>query len=244
MGGRLPAMDGTRGMLVHEGASRNIGTDLRLGCTLAAAAGGVNVAGFLALGYYTANMTGNLSALAVGVGDGGMVSVLSCIGLVGAFVMGGCVATLLVGAGRRLGMRAVHAASIALEGALLAALGMLSILLPAWMEAGALGYGMGFLMGLQNATVTHISGARVRTTHMTGMLTDLGMELAQLLQDPRAMRVRERVRLHGAIIACFALGGVGGAIGYRLYGMRLLVLLGGGLVMLAIPGLWRARHPR
>jgi anti-anti-sigma regulatory factor len=33
-----------------------------------------------------------------------------------------------------------------------------------------------FVMGLQNATVTEISGAVVRTTHLTGVLTDLGLE--------------------------------------------------------------------
>ncbi|GAN94917.1 hypothetical protein Geu3261_0001_012 [Komagataeibacter europaeus NBRC 3261] len=227
-------------MLVHEGATRSIGTDLRLGCTLAAVAGAVNVAGFLAVGYYTANMTGNLSALAVGVGDGGMVSVLSCAGVLAAFVTGGCIAAVLVGMGRRHGLPAVHATSIALEGALLIALGILSRVLPAWMEAGGLGYGLGFLMGLQNATVTHISGARVRTTHMTGMLTDLGMELGQWLLDPGAARVRERLRLHGAIIACFVLGGIMGAAGYRGCGVRVLVFMGFGLVALALPGLWRA----
>lgn len=238
--GKPPAISGTRGMLVHEGATRSIGTDLRLGCTLAAAAGAVNVAGFLAVGYYTANMTGNLSALAAGVGDGGMMSVLACMGVLAAFVAGGCMAALLVGAGRRRGVRAVHAACIALEGTLLIALGVLSRVLPAWVEAGGLGCGLGFLMGLQNATVTHISGARVRTTHMTGMLTDLGMELGQWLLDPGAARVRERLRLHGAIIACFVLGGIGGAVGYRAYGIGVLAFMGGGLVALALPGLWQA----
>ncbi|WP_141299024.1 YoaK family protein [Komagataeibacter diospyri] len=231
-------------MLVHEGATRSIGTDLRLGCTLAAAAGAVNVAGFLAVGYYTANMTGNLSALAVGVGDRGMVSVLSCMGVLVAFATGGCIAALLVGMGRRRGVRAVHAASIVLEGTLLIALGILSRALPAWMEAGGLGCGLGFLMGLQNATVTHISGARVRTTHMTGMLTDLGMELGQWLLDPDAARVRERLRLHGAIIACFVLGGIMGGAGYRMYGMGVLIFMGSGLVLLAVPGLWRAMRHR
>lgn len=242
--GDPPAINGTRGMLVHEGATRSIGTDLRLGCTLAAAAGAVNVAGFLAVGYYTANMTGNLSALAVGVGDRGMVSVLSCMGVLVAFATGGCIAALLVGMGRRRGVRAVHAASIVLEGTLLIALGILSRALPAWMEAGGLGCGLGFLMGLQNATVTHISGARVRTTHMTGMLTDLGMELGQWLLDPDAARVRERLRLHGAIIACFVLGGIMGGAGYRMYGMGVLIFMGSGLVLLAVPGLWRAMRHR
>jgi uncharacterized membrane protein YoaK (UPF0700 family) len=38
-----------------------------------------------------------------------------------------------------------------------------------------------FIMGLQNATVTKISGARIRTTHVTGMITDVGIELGKLV---------------------------------------------------------------
>jgi uncharacterized membrane protein YoaK (UPF0700 family) len=36
-------------------------------------------------------------------------------------------------------------------------------------------------MGLQNATITSISGGVVRTTHLTGVLTDLGIELSRLV---------------------------------------------------------------
>ena len=35
-------------------------------------------------------------------------------------------------------------------------------------------------MGLQNALVTRVSGAVVRTTHMTGVLTDIGIELVRM----------------------------------------------------------------
>jgi uncharacterized membrane protein YoaK (UPF0700 family) len=38
-----------------------------------------------------------------------------------------------------------------------------------------------FIMGLQNATVTKISGARIRTTHVTGIVTNMGIELGKLL---------------------------------------------------------------
>ncbi len=40
-------------------------------------------------------------------------------------------------------------------------------------------------MGLQNATITSISGGVVRTTHVTGVLTDLGIELSGLVAPRR-----------------------------------------------------------
>ena len=117
-------------MLVHEGTSRSISTDLRLGCTLAAMAGAINVTGFLVVGYYSANMTGNLSALAADVLGGGAVSVLSCLGLIAAFVVGGISATLLVNAGRRHHLHAVYACGIVLEAMMLVALGATADFLP------------------------------------------------------------------------------------------------------------------
>ncbi|WNM08330.1 YoaK family protein [Komagataeibacter nataicola] len=230
-------------MLVHEGPSRSIGSDLRLGCTLAAVAGGMNVTGFLAIGSYAANMTGNLSAMATGLVQGGRMAVLCGLGLVVAFVAGAVLATLRLRAGCRRGVACMHARIIVLEGTALVALGMVAACLPTGACAGMLGYGLGFLMGMQNATVTHISGARVRTTHMTGMLTDLGLELAQWMENRATPSpdVTARLRLHGAIITSFVLGGSAGALGYGLWGARSLMGLGAALILLALPAVLRGR---
>ena len=228
-------------MLVHEGPSRSIRTDIRLGCTLAAVAGGVNVTGFLAFGAYAANMTGNLSAVATGLAPGGVMTVLCGLGLVAAFVAGAVVATLRLMAGCRRGVACMHARIIVLEGVALMALGLVAGWLPAGPGAGVLGYGLSFLMGMQNATVTHISGARVRTTHMTGMLTDLGLELAQWMGNRTSPSpdVATRLRLHGAIIASFVLGGTAGALGYAFLGTRSFMGLGAVLIVLALPAIVR-----
>ncbi|QHC36615.1 YoaK family protein [Komagataeibacter xylinus] len=228
-------------MLVHEGPSRSIRTDFRLGCTLAAVAGGVNVSGFLAVGSYAANMTGNLSGMATGLVQGGRMAVLCGLGLVISFVAGAVVATLRLRAGCRRGVACMHARIILLEGMALVALGLMAACLPAGSGAGVLGYSLSFLMGMQNATVTHISGARVRTTHMTGMLTDLGLELAQWMENRASPSpdVTTRLRLHGAIIASFLLGGTAGALGYGLWGARSLAGMGGALILLALPAVMR-----
>jgi len=51
-----------------------------------------------------------------------------------------------------------------------------------------------FIMGLQNAVVTEISNAEIRTTHMTGNVTDLGIELGRLLYWNR-MREANQIQL-------------------------------------------------
>ncbi|NHN83270.1 DUF1275 domain-containing protein [Acetobacter musti] len=233
-------------MLVHEGAERNAVIDRRLGCSLAAIAGAVNAAGFLEVGYYSANMTGNVSALATGLHEGRFGLVASCLGLIGAFVAGAVLSTVLVNAGRRRGLPSIYAWSILLEACLLGALGLVDMLLPATPRGPALAYGLSFLMGLQNATVTRISGARVRTTHMTGMLTDVGIELADWFDsfvhrvDAGSLaRTRERLWLHGAIVVSFTTGGIVGAFLYGWWSAFFLLLLAVLLVCLSLPGALR-----
>jgi anti-anti-sigma regulatory factor len=98
-------------------------------------------------------------------------------------------------------------------------------------------------MGLQNATITRISGAVIRTTHLTGVTTDLAIESVQLLlwwrdktRSMRAGRIRRvlsvsrrhptslRVLLLLSIIGSFLLGAI---LGTRLYSVapRFVLLL-------------------
>ena len=86
---------------------------------------------------------------------------------------------------------------------------------------------LSYIMGLQNAVVTKISQSEIRTTHMTGVITDLGIELGKLVYwnrsaapaDPRFVRAnRDKLRLLGAILACFAGGGLVGALSFKLIG--------------------------
>ena len=81
-------------------------------------------------------------------------------------------------------------------------------------------------MGLQNATITRISGGTVRTTHVTGVMTDLGMESAvwfmrRGLPTPRAstrgtFATGGRLVLLASIVASFVLGAGLGALAYDL----------------------------
>ncbi len=69
--------------------------------------------------------------------------------------------------------------------------------------------------GLQNAALTSSSGNSVRTTHLTGITTDLGLGLARLLslgsRDERAARERHANRLRAGTILAFIAGSAVGA---------------------------------
>ncbi len=116
-------------------------------------------------------MTGNVSALADHLGLGELRLALFGLLLVFAFVGGAIVATLLIDAGRDRDLPGIYAYGILGEAAILFALGCLAPVMPEETRGAALALGLSFLLGLQNATITQITNARVRTTHVTGMVT-------------------------------------------------------------------------
>jgi uncharacterized membrane protein YoaK (UPF0700 family) len=92
-----------------------------------------------------------------------------------------------------------------------------------------------FAMGLQNAFVTQISNAVVRTTHLTGLFTDLGIDVAQLLFSklhPNQIKLKANIKLRIYIILLFFSGGLVGGFLFVEWNMQLNTLLVAGLILL------------
>ena len=96
-----------------------------------------------------------------------------------------------------------------------------------------------FTMGLQNAIITKLSNAEIRTTHVTGMVTDIGIELGKMLYFNRSADKEHveanwaKVRLLGSLVGAFFLGGVTGAFGFKYAGFGFTVPLAFVLLVLA-----------
>lgn len=88
---------------------------------------------------------------------------------------------------------------------------------------------LGLTMGLQNAVITKISDAQIRTTHVTGMVTDIGIELGKLVYpkragDPHPVWPRlDRLGLHVLLVSAFFAGGITGALAYQAIGFVTVV---------------------
>lgn len=78
--------------------------------------------------------------------------------------------------------------------------------------------------GMQNAMATTYSGAVIRTTHMTGVITDLGILIGHYL---RGMRISFlRLRMFVALLTGFVLGSIVGAYVYVLLSFYALLIPG------------------
>lgn len=99
-----------------------------------------------------------------------------------------------------------------------------------------------FIMGLQNAVITKISKADIRTTHVTGLVTDLGIELGKLLYLNRSRTSptepvranRPKLRLHLVLISSFFMGALIGALGFKFVGYITTVPLALALLLLIV----------
>lgn len=226
-------------MLLRQGGERTDRIDRLAASSLAAIAGALNAAVFYAVGFFSANMTGNVSALSDHLASRQWMPAVFYASIVLAFVVGAFSSATLISAGHRRHYVKVYAFCILVEGLLMALLGIAEITLAEPSRAPVLILGLSFLMGLQNAVVTHISDARIRTTHVSGMATDVGIELSALIfasgvrPDGDRQKVRARLRLHVQTIACFLTGGVAGVLIFQAIGMSVLFVAALALVALA-----------
>jgi uncharacterized membrane protein YoaK (UPF0700 family) len=161
-----------------------------LALLLASVAGSVNAISFFALGTHSSHMSGNLANVGEYLANGKWGMAFSAGQLLLSFLLGAITATVLIDLARHR-TRGRHAIALLVEALTLAAVGLWSTLHPDAREPTVL-WGMCYAMGLQNALVTRMSGAVVRTTHMTGVITDIGIQLVKMMTW-----VRDGARGHG-----------------------------------------------
>jgi uncharacterized membrane protein YoaK (UPF0700 family) len=212
--------------------------DRHLAYLLVLIAGALNAVGFVAVGMYTSHMTGmvaDLAAHAVAL-DVGLV--LAGIMAICSFVLGAVVSTVLYTWGSRQRLSSRYANVLVIEGFLMLVIGLLAGFADERHFERLLVVPLCFTMGLQNALITKIRDFPVRTTHVTGMITDLGVELGRLFyfsRGPEAGRVRadrEKLTVLSTLVGLFFVGGLIGASAYWVMGFQTL-LVGAVLILLA-----------
>jgi uncharacterized membrane protein YoaK (UPF0700 family) len=203
-------------MLRHTGARRSYQHNLRLAVLLGINAGFINAAGFLAFAVLTTNVTGHAALLALDVSlqkwrAAGMVALWIFLFFAGSFL-----SSLYIS---KTGRENASAYSVPI---VLIILILLFVALFGYSYNGALKeteYFAGsllFSMGMQNALVSMISGSVVRTTHLTGMVTDLGIDLSTLVSsDQEALPLlKRRIMLRLVIILSFLFGAITGGLAF------------------------------
>jgi len=213
----------------REGPARDLKTNTVLAAYLAGTAGFVNSGGFVMIGSFTSHVTGSIGRLASDVAEGHFAASVSALSLVLAFFLGSVVASLTLEPSKMAPVAARYGMALAAEAGLLALFvfvaGLSRATHPRILDAQAAL--LCAAMGMQNSLVTRLSGAVVRTTHLTGVVTDLGIETARWYRWQQARLLRGngpasssapeppafgKIWLLCTIIASFVVGAAAGAI--------------------------------
>ncbi|MEQ7802017.1 YoaK family protein [Pedobacter sp. ASV1-7] len=199
-------------MLRHLGSKRTYRHNVRLAALLCVTAGFVNAAGFLGFSVLTTNVTGHAALFAerIAMQDWQTARVIALwmfLFFAGAFISSLIVS--LVGRNQQFS----YVIPILLELAVLLVVGLTGHLYDGSLVVREVFAGsLLFVMGLQNSLVSMISGSVVRTTHLTGTFTDLGIEIAQFfLKVNRTNILCSRIKLRAAIVLFFLAGALLGA---------------------------------
>ncbi len=222
-------------MFKSRGKTRTQLHNLKIASLLSFVAGMVNVAGFLAVKQLTTNVTGHFAFFVDEIFQFKPLAAFVYFLYILFFFLGSFTSSLMVELISKRSEKLIYVAPLLFESVLL---GLVAVFGGKFMisHPNILACILLFSMGLQNSLVTSISNATVRTTHLTGLFTDLGIELSQLffykLPQERAPLLAS-IKLRFSIIAFFF---IGGALSGILFGfLKLYVLfIGAASLILAI----------
>lgn len=219
----------------------------RLGALLAFVAGAVNAGGLLTVGHFSSHITGALSNIGARLSQGEMNSLLAASMLVLSFFVGSLSSSLLISWGRSMHLHSQYALAVLAEAVLLCGFGLAGARLDA-MSTEMLPLSVMLLclaMGLQNAMITKLSNAEVRTTHMTGILTDIGIELGKLLYWNKNVGSTPIVPNHAKLktlsllLLTFVVGAAVGGYGFAYAGYLAALPIAALLAVLSLHPLWK-----
>ncbi len=216
-------------MFSHEGPARNARSNSVLAGYLAFVAGFANASGLILFGAFTSHVTGNVARASASVARGDIAGAAQAGVLVAVFLLGAVTASLLVETSLFRRTSSAYGAALLVQGGLLSAFVVT--------DAASL---LSFAMGMQNSLVTRLSGSVVRTTHLTGVVTDLGIELARWARwtwsrafggrlaspgrNPAARPAPTRSLLLLTVALAFTAGGMLGALVAPAWGARSMAI--------------------
>ncbi len=219
-------------MFRHQGPARSEAHNRILAAYLAFVGGFVNSSGFVLVGTFTSHVTGNVGRFTTDLSTGSYDASAAALTMVVAFFTGAFVASMAIESSYFGRESNAYGAALFGEAGLLAIFMIIAVSAMSShprvldMEAAILCAAM----GMQNSLVTRLSGAVVRTTHLTGVMTDLGIESARWFrywrgslgkvvhmrlafgENPAERPAAKKIALLGVIAGAFTSGAVCGSV--------------------------------
>nr|WP_309760440.1 YoaK family protein [Flavobacterium sp.] len=213
-------------MFRHQGKNRTFIHNLRLATLLSFVAGIVNFTGVLSVQTLTTNITGHFAYFAEEIMKRDYAAAIPFFVFTVFFLFGAFTSNFLAELISRKHPNLSHVIPIALEMIILISVGIFGVQSSLSSSEGKwIAFAMLFAMGIQNSLVTKISQSTVRTTHLTGLFTDLGIELSQLFfykKPEENKKLKTSIYLRLSIIIFFFIGCISGGFLFNVLKMKTL----------------------
>ncbi len=215
-------------MFSHTGKNRTLQHNLKIASLLSFVAGIVNVAGFLSVQRLTTNVTGHFAFFVDEIFKFNFWEGFIFFLYIFFFFLGSFISNVIVEMVTRINDKLIYIIPIIIESVILFSIAIFGQFLIS-KNPNLLAFSLLFAMGMQNSLVTTISNATVRTTHLTGLFTDLGIELSQLFfytKNEQKVKLYSSIKLRLTIISFFFFGGLLGGIFYTSLKLYILAIAG------------------
>lgn len=212
-------------MFRHIGKSRGLSHNIGIASLLSFVAGIVNVVGFLAVQKLTTNVTGHFAFMVEEAIKLNIHQSLFYFIYIFFFFLGAFFSNFIIQLTEKITDKYIYIIPVLIEATILIIIGLLEFNFII-RNSNLVACAMLFAMGLQNSLVTTISKSVVRTTHLTGLFTDLGIETAQLFffkSDEQQKKLISSIKLRMTIITFFFIGGIVAGFLFISFKMRTLL---------------------
>jgi len=229
-------------MLRQGKDKRTLKANLMLASSTAFVAGITNVAGMIAFLAYTTNITGHVALLARKVTARDIGEIITVFTWLMLFFLGAFVSHFLVRSYERTSRYKAHAFPILIETLILLLVAIYGnhFFNGTDVEREVIIGAILFSMGLQNSLVSTISGGLIKSSHLTGLFTDVGADLAEWLHPYTAKTtvVKNRLYIRLTVLGFYFLGALAGGCFFEIYNFKVFYFIPVILISILLYDIW------
>jgi uncharacterized membrane protein YoaK (UPF0700 family) len=208
-------------MLRQSKGDRTLRENLMLASSTAAVAGITNVVGMLTFLSFTTNITGHVANLSKHIVEQNFSEVLIFLLWLFMFFAGAFLSSFIVRSLEDKSYYRAHSIPVIIEIIIMLFVAVYGhhFYQETQTEREIVIATILFSMGMQNSLVSTISGGLIKSSHLTGLFTDLGGDVAEWLH-PNAEKtevVRNKIYIRFTILGFYLLGGIIGGYFFNLY---------------------------
>src|ERR1700744_520089 len=209
-------------MLRQSKEDRTLKENLMLASSTAFVAGIVNVTGLLAFLAFTTNITGHFANLARHIIEQNYREIIVFSAWLLLFFTGAFISSFIVRSYKHSSYYKAHALPIVIEIIVLLFVAIYghNFYKETPLEREVVIGAIIFSMGLQNSLVSTVSGGLIKSSHLTGLFTDLGGDVSEWLHpaSKKTSIVKNRIYIRLTVLGFYFLGGLAGGYFFNDFG--------------------------